>query len=140
MSPLCRSNANSISRSPVAFLFLFCFIFVCSNLRRLVHAMILKRPPGEWLGSYRFNFLFQYLLIQCFLALGCYSKITKVFPIDWQINGKLVEACFDGFKFRAYFFNSFKPKNVHWPKSHWRFIFRKVLFHCSSLSSCEPLH
>lgn len=86
MSPLCRSNANSINRGPVTFLFPFCFIFLCSNLRRLVHAMILKRPPGEWLGSYRFNFLFQYLLILCFLALGCYSTITKVCTIDWQIN------------------------------------------------------
>ena len=25
-----------------------------SNLRRLVHAMILKQPPREWIGTFRF--------------------------------------------------------------------------------------
>ena len=36
------------------FTFLFSLFLLSSNLRRLVHAMILKRPPGEWLGNYRF--------------------------------------------------------------------------------------
>ena len=35
------------------YLILFCNY---RNLKRLVHAMILKRPPGEWLGIIRFEF------------------------------------------------------------------------------------
>ena len=36
-------------------------IFFIRNLKRLVHAMILKRPPGEWLGILRSDFAKKYL-------------------------------------------------------------------------------
>ena len=48
----------------ITFLFLF-----CSNLRRLVHAMILKRPPGEWVGTYRFD-------ITLFLGLVLFTNFS----------------------------------------------------------------
>ena len=36
--------------------YLLIFSYFPRNLKRLVHAMILKRPPGEWLGIIRFEF------------------------------------------------------------------------------------
>ena len=33
---------------------MFCYF---SNLRRLVHAMILKQPPREWIGTFRFVYI-----------------------------------------------------------------------------------
>ena len=38
--------------------YIFWFFFFRRNLRRLVHAMILKRPPHEWIGAFRFLFCF----------------------------------------------------------------------------------
>ena len=37
--------------------------FVLSSLKRLVHAMILKRPPGEWLGIIRSAAFVMYLFL-----------------------------------------------------------------------------
>ena len=45
----------------IIFMFLlfisFRVLFYFSNLRRLVHAMILKQPPREWIGTFRFVIL-----------------------------------------------------------------------------------
>ena len=49
------------------FLLIACYSFLIlspfSNLRRLVHAMILKRPPREWIGTFRLViFIFSVIL------------------------------------------------------------------------------
>ena len=59
-------NVYSSIFSPVilhcTFFFKFPFFafFFCRNLRRLVHAMILKRPPHEWIGAFRLLFFLSF--------------------------------------------------------------------------------
>ena len=49
------------------FLLIACYCILIlspfSNLRRLVHAMILKRPPREWIGTFRLVILFFLLFL-----------------------------------------------------------------------------
>merc|ERR1711997_1428089 len=45
-----------------------------SNLRRLVHAMILKQPPREWIGTFRFVHV-----ILCIYLLFC---LPTIFPYN----------------------------------------------------------
>ena len=65
-------------------LFLNLFLFIAryfillhfSNLRRLVHAMILKRPPREWIGTFRLVKSCYSQIISCFYLFARYGQCT----------------------------------------------------------------
>ena len=58
--------------------FILFFYFSFRNLRRLVHAMILKRPPHEWIGAFRSFFCF---VFSCFFYLTVAILLLHKIPI-----------------------------------------------------------
>ena len=61
----------------------FCyFLTFFRNLRRLVHAMILKRPPHEWIGAFRCFFSLYIFFRKCLIHLiyfDCWWRHKLIF-------------------------------------------------------------
>ena len=79
------------------FIFIFYFyipshvLFYFSNLRRLVHAMILKQPPREWIGTFRFVIL--QLVFSALHLKGPKELIYRYAPLH-PFHFHLLYSCF----------------------------------------------